>query len=143
MLIKISYQYSDSSTTIVLIEHPVLALCPVTFFLTTALALGAFHPASGIKTIRDIDRLRVPSGRRELELQWSDEFKKRPVFPGFKQESSMWQPNKDPIPQDRIRIYMKRVCHAARWNLENGATPYIIRRGIGTALNCKCPGLIC
>ncbi|EXJ95092.1 hypothetical protein A1O1_00211 [Capronia coronata CBS 617.96] len=48
-------------------ENPLLALCPITIFITVALESNAFHPGSGIRTLEDIDKLRVPCGGLALD----------------------------------------------------------------------------
>ena len=100
-------------------------------FLAVSLDCAAFRE---VKTIQDVDKLRVLSGKQELELLWKDDFTQQPVFPAFEFRDGIWELTSRPQVQAGIRSYMRNACQAAHWNIGN-ATLYIIRRGVGTALN--------
>ncbi|OCT52714.1 hypothetical protein CLCR_09614 [Cladophialophora carrionii] len=115
-------------------ENPILALCPVTFFLTAALESSAFHSGHGIRCMDDIDKLRVVPGRQTQELLWRDDMRDSPVFPAYEHNGTKWVPTNRPMPQQRVRKYLKKLSVAAHWGLRP-ITLYSIRRAVGTRLN--------
>jgi hypothetical protein len=83
--------------------------------------------------MEDIDRLRLRD-KSWIELPWRDEIKERPLFEGYHRIDGQWIGTGSPIPQQRVRMHLRKLSAAAHWGSE-AITLYAIRRAVGTALN--------
>ncbi|QSS61773.1 hypothetical protein I7I51_03950 [Histoplasma capsulatum] len=109
------------------------ALCPISHFLSLALADRAFE-AQGINSPEDIFHIEVLPYRNSLQLRWRSEMLKIPAFHRTVHTAHGVRISPDrALPYDAFNQYLQRLGRNA--GLEEPLTPYCIRRGTANAVD--------
>ncbi|EDN08847.1 hypothetical protein I7I51_00505 [Histoplasma capsulatum] len=109
------------------------ALCPISHFLSLALADRAFE-AQGINTPEDIFRIEVPPYRNSLQLRWRPEMLDIPIFRRTYHTAHGVRISPDrALPYDAFNQYLQRLGRNS--GLEEPLTPYCIRRATANAVD--------
>ncbi|EDN08104.1 predicted protein [Histoplasma mississippiense (nom. inval.)] len=111
------------------------ALCPISHFLSLALADRAFE-AQGINSPEDIFHIEVLPYRNSLQLRWRSEMLKIPAFHRTVHTAHGVRISPDrALPYDAFNQYLQRLGRNA--GLEEPLTPYCIRRGTANAVDAE------
>ncbi|KAF7505049.1 hypothetical protein GJ744_001268 [Endocarpon pusillum] len=123
---------ASSPNTFLFHSNPHLALCPVTFFIATAFADGAFA-APDLKTPAQIYSLEIEEGLQQMFIPWKESINDTAVFRAAGYSCSGWQLSTNPLSHRILCRFKGNASKAARW--EESLTTYSLRRATANAVS--------